>query len=863
MFRLSLTNGLYGSVFFSLLITCAAIDTASAQARDGARSGALEEIVVTARKREERLQDIPLSISAFSAADIEEAGFQDLGDIALQTAGVNYDARANFGTAGRLNSNIRIRGAQVNSSLPHLQSTSLFVDGVFALGGINSMPLTDLERVEVIKGPQSAFFGRNTFAGAVNYVTRTPSLSDFETEVGVSAGSYEQFELSAVHSGPIIDGKLGYQVSARQFGRGDMYTATDGGALGEESTQSVAGTLYWEPTNQLSIKLRGMYLHDEDGPAASGFLRGQDLDTCAGRTFPGRFDDNGDPYTIDFTNGRPNTGVPVDYICGKPPGIGEQGAPPVSRETSLRPAIFSQTPGVFNTITGVISGPNPDLLIDQFVRRTFIPGVPYMDDYGIERNNRRVSVNVDYEFDSGMTLSSVAGYNTQEINFIGDFDRTDIQAWYTQDPQWMEDKSFEIRMVSSQDQRLRWVGGATWYQQEFITNGGGGLAISGCFVSCFAFSGIFGLPPTAGDEADVWGIFGALSYDITERLTLDVELRVMEDKRTVAALGSTLTEAYDSTVPRIILSYRPNEGTNIYAQYSQGALPGRVNGNITTCSPDAFTQPYEDPLNPGSFITLSECDQLARQGGVPFTDVQELDAFEIGLKKDLFDGRVNFSAAAYYWDWSAKPSSLSITWVRDADDPADRDGIPNDFPNTLGATVAGSSDMYGVDLESAFLLTDNWSANLTLSWVETEFTAFSSGSRAQITGTSNLKGNEEPFVPNFSGSLSTTYTAQLNGEWDWFGRLDVIYQGDYWADYDNLAEGPSWTLTHVRLGAERDDLRVELFVRNLFDEDTWRQVGSAVDFSPQPADFNFLANHGLSLVPQDKRTIGVRANFKF
>ena len=491
--------------------------------------------------------------------------------------------------------------------------------------------------------------------------------------------------------------------------------------------------------------------------------------------------------------------------------------------------------------------------------------MPFLDGFGIERYNRRVSLNVDYELKNGMTLSGIAGYNTQEVNRILDFDGTDFEAWWSQDPQWMEDKSLEVRLSSAQDQRLRWVGGATWYQQEFITNGGGGLAISGQFSlgPGFTPAGVFGLPPTSGDEADVWGVFGGLSYDITDRLTLDIELRVMGDERTVATAAGSLSETYDSTTPRVILSYRPNDETNLYAQVSRGSLPGRVNGNIVTCSPDAFIQPYEDPLNPGTFITLSECDQLARQGGLPFTDVQELDAFEIGLKKGLADGRINISAAAYYWDWTAKPSSLSLTWVRDADNPADRDGIPNAFPNTLGATVAGSSDMYGIDLESAFQLTDNWSATLTLGWVETEFKSFSSGSRAQLTGTSNQKGNEEAWVPNFSGSLSTTYTGQLNGEWDWFGRLDIIYQGDYFADFDNLAEGPAWTLTHLRFGAETDDLRVELFVRNLFDEDSWRQVGGFVDFSPQPADFNFLANNGVNLVPQDRRTVGVRANFKF
>ena len=93
-----------------------------------------------------------------------------------------------------------------------------------------------------------------------------------------------------------------------------MWTATDGGGLGEEETESVSTVLYWEPTDRLSIKLRHMFLHDEDGPPATGILKGEDFDTCTGRTFPGRFDEAGNPYTIDFTNGQ----VVVEGPNGKP-----------------------------------------------------------------------------------------------------------------------------------------------------------------------------------------------------------------------------------------------------------------------------------------------------------------------------------------------------------------------------------------------------------------------------------------------------------------------------------------------------------------------------------------------------------------
>ena len=165
---------------------------------------AVEEIVVTARRRDESLQEIPLAITAFTAQDIEDAGFQDLGDLALQTAGLEFNARGSGSRqVGRISSAIRLRGV-FQSTASHLQTTSVFVDGIYVLGTAVSVSLMDLERVEVIKGPQSAFFGRNTFAGAINYITKTPSLDEFESKVDFSLATYGKFDANLMTSGPLF-----------------------------------------------------------------------------------------------------------------------------------------------------------------------------------------------------------------------------------------------------------------------------------------------------------------------------------------------------------------------------------------------------------------------------------------------------------------------------------------------------------------------------------------------------------------------------------------------------------------------------------------------------------------------------------
>jgi iron complex outermembrane receptor protein len=144
-----------------------------AHAQGGA--SALEEIVVTARKREESLQEIPIAISAFTAEQIENRGITRLEDLTLQVAGVQYHSLG-LSIPGRVNSSIRFRGMDVNSQVPTFQLGTLFVDGIYVLGGTHSIPLDDVERVEVVKGPQSAYFGRNTFGGAITYISKQPSM---------------------------------------------------------------------------------------------------------------------------------------------------------------------------------------------------------------------------------------------------------------------------------------------------------------------------------------------------------------------------------------------------------------------------------------------------------------------------------------------------------------------------------------------------------------------------------------------------------------------------------------------------------------------------------------------------------------
>jgi outer membrane receptor protein involved in Fe transport len=162
---------------------------------------ALEEIIVTARQREEKLQDVPISITAFSAKGMRDRNIQDAYDLANFTP--NFQLTTNLGR--RLDNPI-FRG-QFGPLIGSTPNASFFIDGVFVSGSIGSTNVANLERIEVLRGPQSAQFGRATFAGAVNYITRKPT-DEYEGAINAEYGEHGRLDLGAWASGPIIKDKL-------------------------------------------------------------------------------------------------------------------------------------------------------------------------------------------------------------------------------------------------------------------------------------------------------------------------------------------------------------------------------------------------------------------------------------------------------------------------------------------------------------------------------------------------------------------------------------------------------------------------------------------------------------------------------
>ncbi|MGI9238383.1 MAG: TonB-dependent receptor, partial [Woeseiaceae bacterium] len=404
----------------------------------------LEEIIVTARKREENLHEIPIAITAISNAVIKEADIAGLEDVSNLAPGF-YFFNQGQNQPGRYNTQLRFRGLNQAQFSPSFETGALFIDGVYVLNGGTSLSMMDIERIEVIKGPQSAYFGRNTFGGAVNFITRDPSMEEFSGEVSFSGSHRSRFDVSGIIEGPIVEGVLSGSLSARYYDKEGHYTASDGGNLGDENTWGVNGKLVWQPTDALEIKFRAAYSEDDDGAPAQAYIAGQINDSCNGRT-------------IRTLAGE--TANPFNFVCGVVPDINSavsvNGSGLVDGNTQLPTNLISLFTG------------DPINLEDAYANAPLPSGVPRLGQLGLLRETLRLSAHAEYQIND-YSVDFVFGLNEQNANFVRDFDLSGLANGFSGDPQKLEDTSFELRVTSPQDGRLRWALGVNYYEQEFTS----------------------------------------------------------------------------------------------------------------------------------------------------------------------------------------------------------------------------------------------------------------------------------------------------------------------------------------------------------------------------------------------------------
>lgn len=835
-----------------------------AQDNPAAATG-VEDIVVTARKVEEPLSKAPVTVSAISEAKIRNLGLNSIDDFAKQATGISFSQ-----AFGRSSDRPVIRGQ--SNVLANVQfgvetGAAYFVDGIYYQGDIQGFDPESLQRVEVIKGPQSALYGRNTYAGAINFVTKDPT-EKLTVSGRASVAEYDERTVSGSISGQLIPGILGFRVGGRHYEYGGQYpNQLTGRAVGSERTDSVYGVLDFTPVNDLKIRLRGQYQHDRDGPL-NIFLQGAAADNCMPGYRSPRYRAASIflPYVPNLLGPSTNTN---QYFCGtiKPQPNNVRLNTDVTRV--VYPAITSFIPGTPSFPGAVVTSDGTafdGLKNDQFYGSSII-------DWNIAG--------------SDFVLSSLTGYRSF-TNFFGtDSDHSDSFFFFggpvgepafantTRKDGW--DISQEIRLSTPRDYPVHGLIGLYYFKQQID---GVDLTFTNPIVGD-PFGGLGSSRNWVEDKA----VFGLATWDITTGLSITGEVRYAEERRrqldfsaaplfcagyigTTNAFGAlTATNCRaeykeSGTDPRVTISYTTPGGLLVYGIYAQGRKPGGFNGSAGVTATTQTGQPFVNYLPERS------------------------KGFEGGVKFGALDNKVRISLAGY----TNELTNVQLTTA-----------IPN--PNGTGAitsivTNQGNARTTGFEFEVQAAPTERLNLTMGLSYVDAHFTSgcdadqfiLNSGGLRPNFDTRNppaaalalcdITGKELPLGSPWIANGSATYTVPIKDDYSFWSNVNFSYEDSKYIQVDNLAKTGTTFLLNARVGFRSGHFSIAGFARNLTNEDsiplatrwfdyrygagtTGLPAAASVTFNGSPAQIETGAPRAFFATLRKGRTFGIEATFNF
>jgi iron complex outermembrane receptor protein len=586
-----------GWLLASILIGSVANGQNSSPAAAPASSG-LEEIVVTSQRREERLQDVPISVSAFTQEKMDAQGIRNVDDLTALTPGVNFE-RMGLSAASNYNdenSDISIRGIDSSAGA---STTAIYIDDTpiqsrhIGFGTVNAFPLLfDLERVEVLRGPQGTLFGASAEGGAVRFVTPEPSVHTdsgyLRTELADTDGGDESYEAGAAFGGPIVDGTLGFRVSAyfrRDGGYVDRANYRNGDITESDAnwqdTAVLRAALKWVVNDAVSITPSILYqkLHQNDTsaywPELSNRQDGVFLNGNAQRN------PSTDPFTL--------SAIKLDAD--------------ISSSTHLIANLSYFSRDQFDTpdytqFDRAVYGLDPRAPYGQFGESPF---TDTQHNTTFEARLQSTDPNAVLTWTTGVYFAHLDENSTQFI-----FDPTingDFTAAYgvplctaaAPCPGGQIASGPENRIIDKQ---------AAIFGELTVKMGEAWSATAGLRAARMQVSG----------ESIAYGPFSGPTVGPNDPL--------------VAAASST----QDPVTPRAVLSYHPNSDNMIYASAAKGYRPGGINGSLGNVC-DTSLRTIGLTAGPTSFSQDS------------------LWSYELGSKNTLFDRHLQIDASLFVIDW--------------------------------------------------------------------------------------------------------------------------------------------------------------------------------------------------------------------
>ena len=724
----------------------------------------LAEIVVTARKREESLQDIPVAVTAFSSEQLTKRGISELDDVAMYTPGLVFeDFSSSFSAAPVM------RGlTQVNVS-SEVQNVSTFVDGVYIQRSYAvDIGMADVSRIEVVKGPQSALYGQNAFGGAINYVFNRPG-EELEGDVELTAGTDGRLDYKLAVGGPLVEGVMGVRA---YYGHTEFdgtweneYPGLTGDQklMGNRDNDTYSLMALITPSDAVSIELSYMHVEREIGNRPGWSVNSGDAQNSG----------NCGPVVPGSTRLR--------FICGE---IALSPAP-YQTSASTRPAglnvLAIPTPGFKNETDFY----RADLNFDLSDSLTLAYQYGKVESSGQEISSPSVNP-VSPSF--GINLAALAvgqfqfGFfnSAQKEGSINNFDSHELRLDYA--PEGSPLKA-TLGFYRSEFEDV---------YKFFLTSVPAGEFLerdpTSSFLDMTGFQ--FGLRDLT-NFGETQAIFGALSYTF-DKLTVGAELRYSKEDKSVldTRANLTLADEFSDTIPRFTVDYRYSDDVLLYASAGKGLKTGGFNG-----------------ITAGA-VTIPEDEQAFG----PETNW----TYEIGAKSTVLDGRMLLNVAVFNVDWS----NMQIQ------------ALPSNTPAALVANTPviyrniGNARSRGIEIESLVALNDNWSFNVGASFTDPTYKdgtdSFRFNGRCDDVVCpidTSVGGNILPRTAKTQFIAGLEWNSTLGNGLEIFARGDLTYQSKMQMEEMNIGQIEPRTLVNARFGVSRDNWALDVWGRNIFDEE--------------------------------------------
>ena len=771
----------------------------------------VEEIIVTAQRRQQKIEEVPISITAFTADDLQKDNIRGIEDYFAKTANVNFGE----GIRGRQSVDIGIRG--VSNISDQSNAFTIYID---EFAGLATNPnIYDVERVEVLRGPQGTYFGRNSTGGAINITTNKPK-DKLAGQLELGYGSFRTFSARGFVNVPVTD-TLFVRLTG-DFDRSDGFVKNLNPNGSQPDIRNYSGRFQarYVPTDKLTIDIHGSIERNKIGLLQS--VPTGVLDENAGAAID----------IIQLANLR-ISGIPDFGIAGNPALV----TLPASF-LALTGDPVDHGSGFYPTNRNRLNVGSPEKYVDR--RATFIGKIAY-----------------DFDF---ATLSAITGYQKVESEQQRDSDgialdlgrdlATTKQTIFTQ----------ELRLNSIPNDKFNWTAGI--FYSDSKANGTQKIAVGPAIAAALGADTFLDVVSLVNSES--FAAFAEINVSPVERFTATLGLRYTRDKvgvggsfaslegfpdlsdpdtivdfiangLTLGAPASNISPVvkFNDVSPRFALSYNFDNGVNAYASVSNGYKAG---GNQT--NPQAVA------------------------AGIAKFKPEDIWNYEIGLKGRVFDNTLQFGLAVFYSDWKDLQVATEVI------------NLGSSFVLTGNAASARN---YGVELDF------NWATPLkgllfngSVGYLNARFKNYRNAvlgnfndicrqtvGQAPVVGGApdcDLSGQRLPLASKWTVSLGADYTFGLTDGIDAFVGGDMSYRSATTPSLTLLALGgangiypfatPPRTIFNLRAGVDAGKWRIDAYAQNLFNKlyFTGASSGGALD--------------GYRVVPSP-RVIGVRAAINF